>query len=96
MIPTLCCRREAPIGNLGVDLALGITATKLVPSVEVSGSSDMMEMQTTQVEQPSDTRPCLESYAPSLARAREAWSMPTVKATEFDSIFKVSHILLII
>ncbi|XP_066372803.1 uncharacterized protein [Miscanthus floridulus] len=50
----------------------------------------MAERQATQIEQPGGTRSRLESYAPSLARAREAWSVATAKATEFDSIFKLA------
>lgn len=79
-----------------MDPALSIAAIEPAPHVEASSSSSVAERQATQVEQPSDTCPRLESYAPSLARAREAWSVAAAKATEFDSIFKVSRILLII
>ena len=64
--------------------------------MEVLGSSVVTERLATQVEQPRNTHPCLESYDPSLAQAREAWSVATSKAAEFDSIFKVSRIFLII
>jgi len=79
-----------------VNLALSAATAEPAPNVEVPGSSAVTERQATQVEQPSSTHPRLESYSPSLARAREAWSVATSKAAEFDSIFKVSHTLLII
>ncbi|XP_066345454.1 uncharacterized protein [Miscanthus floridulus] len=81
-------QKEASTGNLGMDPALSTAAAEPVPNVEVPGSSAVTERQATQLEQPSNTHPRLESYAPSLGRAREAWSVASSKAAEFDSIFK--------
>lgn len=66
-------------------------STPLMGPTENLGSSGATRVLTIQVEQtPSGIQQPLEAYAPSLARAREAWSVVTEKTTEFDTAFRVS------
>jgi len=90
--------REARTGDLEVDppptgnpeLTPSSPTAEVTPNVVNQSSTTATGVLATQADQASSTRQPLESYAPNLARAREAWSAATEKAAEFDSIFKVN------
>jgi len=86
---------EAQENNPVMDPCTGnseqMLSTRPVRPVENPGSSGATRVLTTQVELTvSGSRWPLEMYAPSLARAREAWSIVTEKTAEFDTAFRVS------
>lgn len=71
-------------------------STPLAVPIKDLGNSEATGVLTTKEQRTlSQTRQSLESYVPSLARAREAWNVVTEKIANFDAAFRVSNYLVI-